>query len=183
MAVGVRRGKVKLIGYVQNDEGRDVKLFARFPVNKPQHAYELTKLCLGISAETIRTGTSVDQRLADAELVINGKLHYLELDRGTMGYAEVIGRLDKYRDCQDKVLWVMSSELRIKGILERTKNLPATFLFTTYEKARQDFHQAIWTDATGITSCVERSVRVSVGEAGNATPEEGMATSRAGNPL
>lgn len=183
MAVLVRRGKVKLIGYVQNAAGRDVKLFARNPVNKPQHEYEVTELLLGVHAELMRRGYSVDSHHADAEITINGILVYLEHDRGTMGYAELIERVNKYIDCENIVLWVMSSETRIKGLLERTESLPETFLFTTYEQARQNFHGDVWQNAYGVTSCVERSVMVPVDGHAGIRIDEGMATSRAGNPL
>jgi len=46
----------------------------------------------------------------DAELVIAGRRFYLEMDGGTMGYAEVVRkRFTRYRAPQDFVLWVSRS--------------------------------------------------------------------------
>lgn len=162
MARAVKRGQVRLIGYVQNAEGRDVKLFARFPVSKPQHEYEVTQLLLGAFVDSVARGNLVDHRLADAELTINEFLLYLELDRGTMGYAEFIARLDKYKDWTGRLLVVMSSQVRIDGLLKRTQGLPNNFLFTTYDKARTDFHGQHWQTPEGVTVSVERSFRASV---------------------
>ena len=148
MARAERRGKVKFIGYVENDRGRDVKLWARFPVSKPLHDYRVTRLILRARPlDDVRRGTTVDKRNADAELIRDGRKLYLDYDRGTMGYAAVIGRLDKYDDCTDTVLWVMSSDTRIHGVFERTEGLPDHFLFTTYEKAMADFYGPIWSTA------------------------------------
>src|SRR5438270_547801 len=71
----------------------------------------------------------------DAELWTNGKLYYLELDRGTMGYAQLERRFRLYEGCPDLVLWVCSSQERLDRLRQRAERIRQVALFTTLAAA------------------------------------------------
>src|SRR5207247_1327812 len=82
--------------------------------------------------------------LVDAEVWITGRLYLLELDRGSMGYAQVERRFRKYEDCPHLSLWVCATEARREGLRLRAERLRHTALFTTFAEALASPHGDIW---------------------------------------
>src|SRR5262249_2644173 len=72
---------------------------------------------------------------SDAEVLINGQPYYLELDRGTMSYAQIGRRFRVYEGCPHLSLWVCSSAERRDGMRQRAGILRSTALFTTLAEA------------------------------------------------
>ena len=89
------------------------------------HEVELTELCLSLDAGKILRGPDAadKDRLPDAEVWIQRQLYYLELDRGTMSYAQIEGRFRKYEGCRQLVLWVCSSAERVEGMRRRAEQI------------------------------------------------------------
>jgi hypothetical protein len=76
-------------------------------------------------------------------------LYFLELDRGTMSYAQLERRFTKYADHPEFVLWVCSSAERRDGMRRRAEGIRATALFATLADAAADPHAAVWIDFGG----------------------------------
>ena len=150
----VARKRLKLVGTVARTGGRPEHVYSRWRP-KPDlllHEVELTELCLKLHAGRILRGPHVaDSRvLPDAQLWISGVLYYLELDRGTMSYQQVVrDRFRKYRDCPHLCLWLCSSEARREGLRSRAEGLRTTALFATVVDALALPHGPIWLDYAG----------------------------------
>src|SRR5262249_21949144 len=106
-----RRGRIHLVGAVCQKHGRPEHVYARFPVKVDQilHEIQLTQLCFRLDAERILRGPHVldTEVRPDAEFWINGDHYYLEWDRGTMSYAQIVNqRFPKYEGLHHLALWV-----------------------------------------------------------------------------
>src|SRR5688500_446391 len=87
--------RVRLVGSVCSEQkpGRPEHVWCRGwrpSTSQLLHEVQLTELCLRLDAGKILRGPhATDGRVRpDAEVWINGQLYYLELDRGTMSYAQ-----------------------------------------------------------------------------------------------
>lgn len=156
----VRRGQVRLVGTVCRGPGRPEHVYCRWRPGADQmlHEVELTELCLRLDAGTIRRGPAVLDRhvLPDAEVRIGSEVYYLELDRGTMSYAQLARRFRLYEGCPHLSLWVCSTAERMDGLRERAGTIEQTALFTTRAEALAGPHGAIWRDRTGMVAALPR---------------------------
>jgi hypothetical protein len=156
-----RRGRIRLVGTVcRNGSGRPEYVYTGQPISTDSllHEVELTELCLKLHAGKIRRGvrvTATDLR-PDAELWINGRLYYLELDRGTMGYRQIERRFRLYEQVTDLVLWVCSSPQRTEAMRVRAGKIRSVALFATLADAVAAPHGAIWQDYAGNRAALPR---------------------------
>ena len=147
------RKKVRLVGTVCRKPGRPEHVYCRWRP-KPDcllHEVLLTELCFRIDAGRILRGPSGTDRMIrpDAEVWLNGQVYYLELDRGTMSYAQIGRRFRLYEGCPHFVLWVCSSKERAEGMRRRAEGVRATALFTTFAEALASPHGEVWRDFRG----------------------------------
>lgn len=156
----VSRQQIRLVGTVTRKSGRPEHVYCRWRP-KPDallHEIELTELCFRLDVGKILRGPhATDEGLRpDAEIRIRGQLYYLELDRGTMRYAQIVRRFQKYEGCRQLVLWVCSSEERLEGMRRRAEKLRSVALFTTLAKALASPHAEIWIDFQGKRAALPR---------------------------
>src|SRR5262249_17863900 len=148
----VEKRQVGLVGTISRKNGRPAHVYCRGPWVKSDqllHEVELTQLCFRLPAEKILRGPLVPHTVIppDAELWVTGHLYYLELDRGTMSYAQILQkRFSKYEGFSHLVLWVCSSEARREGMRERAERLRSVALFATFAEALANPHGEIWID-------------------------------------
>jgi hypothetical protein len=158
-----RRGRLRLVGTVSRRSGRPEYVFACHRVKADQllHEVELSDLCLRIDAAEIRRGPHViDRRLRpDAELVINDRVYKLELDRGTMSYAQIDRRFRLYEGSNDFVLWVCRTPERADALRRRAGRVRGIALFTTFDAAAASPHADIWLDHGGGRARLPRQSR------------------------
>jgi hypothetical protein len=104
-------------------------------------------------------GSEVDREVRpDAELWINGAKYFLELDRGTMSYAQVVrSRFPKYAGTGPLVLWVCSTPVRREGLRLQAASVAHRALFATLGEALVSPHGEIWIDPAGATAALPRS--------------------------
>jgi hypothetical protein len=147
------RRRIRFVGTVSRKPGRPEHVYCRWRPKPDQllHEVRLTEVCLRLDAGQILRGPhATDRHLRpDAEVWINGQPYYLELDRGTMGYAQIERRFWLYRECPHAVLWVCSTEERREGMRRRAEGLRRTALFTTLAEALDSPHAPIWRDFAG----------------------------------
>lgn len=158
----VERKRIRLVGTVCRKVGRPEYVYCRWRPKPDQllHEVQLTELSLRIDAGAILRGPHVTDKaiLPDAEVWINGQVYYLELDRGSMGYAQIAGRFRKYEGCPHFSLWVCPSEERLEGLRRRAEQLRHTALFTTFSEAITSPHGDIWQDFQGEKAALPREV-------------------------
>jgi hypothetical protein len=153
--------QVRLVGMVSRKAGRPEHVWCRWTPAAQHllHEVELTELCLRLFASEIRRGPHVADHhvLPDAEIRINGELYYLELDRGSMSYAQLERqRFRKYEGCPHLTLWVCPTETRLEGMRRRAERLRATALFTTFAEALASPHGEVWRDVSGDRAALPR---------------------------
>lgn len=162
----VSKKRLRLVGTVTLQEGRPQHVYCRGSRVKGDnllHEVQLSRLCFKIHADTVRRGVEeVDRYLRpDAELVIGGRRFLLEFDRGTMSYEDIVRRrFDKYRSCNDIVLWVCSTDTRMQGLRQRSKTIREIALFTTLEAALRNPHAPVWTDFDGAKAALPKGREV-----------------------
>lgn len=148
-----------MTGIVRVD-GKTEKQWARWnvPVHKAQHESDVMEILLRIRAQNVVRGWEVDEYESDAILTINGDRYYLEVDRGTIGYRELISRMHRYATCPADVLWVFSTATRRDAAMRRTKGIPCEFWFSTFDQVVFNPHaEGIWLSRDGHTSTLEAS--------------------------
>ena len=149
----VTRKRIRVVGTVCRKTGRPELVYCRWhpKIDQLMHEVELTELCFRIDAARILRGPHMtdDRVRPDAEVWINEQLYYLELDRGTMSYAQIGRRFRKYENCPHFSLWVCSTEERLEAMRRRAERIRHTALFTTYAEAVVDPHADIWRDFGG----------------------------------
>jgi hypothetical protein len=159
----VARRIIRLVGTVCRKAGRPEHVYCRYRPKADHllHEVELTELCLRLDAGAILRGPHVTDGAVrpDAEVWINGRLYYLELDRGTMGYAQIDRRFRTYEGCSHLALWVCGTRERMEGLRRRAGRLRATALFTTLADALADPHGAVWVDHRGEKAPLPREGR------------------------
>jgi hypothetical protein len=158
----VEKGRIKLTGTVRRKLGRPEHVFCRSRVktDQLQHEVELTELCLRIHAEKILRGPYVTNRdiRPDAEFWINGDLYFLEHDRGTSGYTQIVQkRFPLYERNRHLVLWVCPTDERREGLRRRAATIRHTALFATFRDAMASPHGPIWIDHDGGRVALPRS--------------------------
>lgn len=131
-----RKGKIRCLGRVVNKNGQEVKLYFTRSEGKAQHEYELTEVLLSIRATKFVRGYGIHELKPDAIVTIGSDTYFLELDRGTEGYGEMYEQVKAYKN--ETVLWIMSSDTRIEGILRR--EVPENQWFAPFDLAVEDFH-------------------------------------------
>jgi hypothetical protein len=156
----MRRRRIRLLGTVWQHVGRPENVYGRWhpPAGHLLHEIELTRMCFRLDAERIFRGPHVLDRdvYPDAEVWINGELYYLEWDRGTMGYSQIVRRFRKYERCRNLVLWVCPTELRREGMRARAATIRHVALFTTAGEALAFPHGEIWIDFQGQKATLPR---------------------------
>lgn len=157
------RRRIRFVGTVSRKSGRPEHAYCRWRVKPDQllHEVELTEVCFRLDAGRILRGPHVtDQQVRpDAEVWINGQLYYLELDRGTMGYAQIERRFRLYEGCPHLALWVCGSAERLEGLRSRAGRIRQTALFATLADAMAAPHAEVWRDHGGQTAALPREVR------------------------
>ncbi len=150
----VERRRVRLVGTVcRKAAGRPEHVWCRWrpKVDQLLHEVELTELLLRLDVGALLRGPHLadTQVRPDAELRLNGRRYYLELDRGTISYRQVARRFQKYESCPQLSLWICATEERMEGMRQRAGHLRHTALFTTYAEALASPHGEIWRDFRG----------------------------------
>ena len=173
LGILVRRGRIRLTGTVCRKPGRPEHVYCRIRPKRDSLLHEvlLTEVCLRIDAAEIRRGPrAVDPALRpDAEAFIGGRRFLIELDRGTMGYAQIERRFRTYMGCGDLVLWVCKSAERTEAMRRRAEGMRHVFLFTTLGAALMNPHSKIWIDWAGGRAALPRE---SARPAARAFPED-----------
>lgn len=156
----VERKRIRLVGTVCRKAGRPEHVFCRYrpKADSLLHEVELTELCLRLHAAKILRGPqAVDPVLRpDAEIWVRGQRFLLELDRGTMGYAQIARRFRLYEGSTDLVLWVCGTAERAEGFRRRAGRIRSIALFTTLGEALATPHGPIWRDAGGQRAALPR---------------------------
>lgn len=154
------RRRVRFVGTVCRALGRPEHVYCRWQPKADNllHEVELTDVCFRLDAAQILRGPHVtDTRIRpDAEVWINGRLYYLEHDRGTMSHAQVAGRFRLYEGCPHFVLWVCPTAERRDGLRARAEALRHSALFTTFGEASRSPHDPIWLDYGGRRAALPR---------------------------
>jgi hypothetical protein len=145
----VERKRVRMLGTVSLKCGRPEQVYGRGRWNGTNllHEVQLTRVLLRIDASDVRRGPGeVDDYLRpDAEVVIGGVRYFLELDCGTMNYADMVRkRFARYRLSDRTVLWVCPTARRRDGLRSHAAGIRDTALFTTLDQALTDPHAAVW---------------------------------------
>lgn len=149
----VQRKRIRLVGVVCRKAGRPEHVYCRYRSKQDTltHEVELTELCLRLDAgRIVRDPRAVDRRLRpDAEVWINGDLYHLELDRGTMGLAQIERRFRQYEGSPHFVLWVCGTAGRRDDFRVRAERIRSIALFTTFAEILASPHGAVWLDHAG----------------------------------
>lgn len=156
----VAKRRIRCVGTVSRKLGRPEHVFCKWQPksNDLLHEVELTDLCFRLDAARIFRGPhATDDRIRpDAEVWINGQPYYLELDRDTMGYAQMAGRFRLYEGLPHFVLWVCPTPERRDGLRRRAEALRSCALFTTFAEAVASPHGPVWLDVTGSRAVLPR---------------------------
>lgn len=156
----VARKRICVAGTVCRTPGRPEQVYSRWRLkaDQLQHEVALTELCLKLDAGRILRAPSAHDRTVrpDAEVWINTQLYYVELDRGSMTYAQIARRFRKYEGCPHVSLWVCSTEERMEGMRQRAERLRHAALFTTFAEALASPHGEIWRDFHGGRAALPR---------------------------
>lgn len=157
----VRRRRIRLVGTVCQKPGRPENVYCRWTPKTDQmlHEVQLTQVCLRLDAARILRGphvTDPDIR-PDAEVWINGEVYYLEWDRGTMGYAQIVRhRFPKYERSRNLTLWVCPTPERLEGLRLRAARIRHVALFALAADALTSPHAEIWVDHRGEKAALPR---------------------------
>jgi hypothetical protein len=151
---------VRRVGFVKVG-GRLKTVWAGFrvPISKIEHNYTVFRLLAAARVHEVRSGSLVDPRFEfDAELYISGELAFaLEFDNGQERYGQVFRQMSRRADSPVDVLWVVTSEARLRRFIELGQQLsPDGFLFALLDETLADFHGPIWRDPTGRKHALER---------------------------
>jgi hypothetical protein len=154
------RRRIRLVGTVWQHTGRPEHVYCRYRP-KPDHLLheiQLTAVCLRLDAGKIDRGPHVTDKEVrpDAEVWISGRLYYLELDRGSMRYAQIARRFRQYERCPHLSLWICATPERLEGMRTRAESLRHTALFTTFAEALATPHGDIWRDFAGGRAALPR---------------------------
>lgn len=152
--------RIRCVGTVSRKPGRPEHVFCKWRPKGDDllHEVELTELCFRLDAARILRGphTTNDRIRPDAEVWINDRVYYLELDRSTMGYAQMARRFRLYEGFPHFVLWVCPTAERRDGLRARAEALRSCALFTTFAEAVVSPHALVWLDFAGERAALPR---------------------------
>jgi hypothetical protein len=173
------RGRIRLVGTVSRAPGRPEHVYCRGWRPKADsllHEVELTEFCLGLDAARIDRGPHATDPAVrpDAEVRIYGRVYYLEWDRGSMGYAQIVRRFRAYAGCPHLVLWVCPTAERREGLRSRAADLRSTALFTTAAEALASPHGPIWLDYHGGRAALPRQAPAAAADRADDEPGDPM---------
>jgi hypothetical protein len=155
-----KRDRVRLVGTVSRHSGRPEHVYCRWrpQVNQLLHEVLLTEVCLRIEAAEVRRGpAATDERLRpDAELRINGRTYFLELDTGSMSHTQIARRFRLYEGSPHLSLWVCPTPGRAEAMRTRAGVLRHTALFTTLAAVLASPHGPVWRDFDGGAASLPR---------------------------
>ena len=157
----VEKGGARLVGTVRRKIGRPEHVFCRWrpKVDQLLHEVELTDLCLRLDAGRILRGLKATDAAVrpDAEVLINGRVYYLELDRATTGSGKIErDRFRRYEGCPHLSLWVCPTEARREALRARAESVRHTALFATLAEVMATPHGAVWLDFDGGRAALPR---------------------------
>ena len=156
----VERKRVRVVGTVCRKAGRPELVYCRYRPKQDilLHEVELTELFLRLHVGKIVRGPQAVNRVLrpDAEIWINEAHYLIELDRGTMGYGQIVKRFQAYEGSKDLVLWVCSTGERAEGFRQRAEKIRSIALFTTFATVLATPHDAVWRDYVGNTAALPR---------------------------
>jgi hypothetical protein len=146
--------RIRLVGTVSRTLGRPEHVYCRGwrpKVDSLLHEVELTEFCLRLNAEQIGRGPRTTDQIIrpDAEARINGRVYYIEWDRGTMGTSQIARRFRLYEAFPHFVLWVCPTVERRDRLREMAARLRHCALFTTRAEALRSPHEIVWWDFQG----------------------------------
>lgn len=157
----VRRRQVRFVGTVRRAVGRPEHVYCRWRPKADQlvHEVELTEVCLRLDAGRIVRGPHVTDTHVrpDAEVWANGRVYYLELDRGTTGVGRIAAvRFRKYEGCPHLSLWVCPTTARRDALRTRAERIRGTALFSTLPEVLASPHGPVWLDFDGGRAALPR---------------------------
>lgn len=160
----VLRRRIRLVGTVCRSHGRPEHVYCRWRPKPDQllHEIQLTDFCLRLDAGSVLRGPHVrdDGVRPDAQVWTNGDMYYLEWDRGTMSYAQVVRhRFSRYADTGPLVLWVCPTDTRRDGLRARAGKIRHAALFATAAEALASPHGEVWLDHAGCRAALPRQRR------------------------
>ncbi len=85
----------------------------------------------------------------DAEMTLEDRLFYVELDTGSVNHTRQKKRWKKYRRVQDFLLVVTSTQKRKQNLIRYASDVNHIALFTTLSQAIESPYGAIWSDCHG----------------------------------
>jgi len=143
---------LKPVGFVQlKPMGRPQQVYCGWTPNHLLHEVLLTWFVMLFRNTAFRRGFDVNQDiLADADMIVNGELFYVELDTGSVPYRRQKARWEKVCElCDEPFLVVCLTEPRMQGLMNIAKDLANVFLFTTLGRVRADPCGPVWKTADG----------------------------------
>jgi len=149
----VTEGRIQHLGTIQWGRGRPEHVYCRWRPGPAQLLQEvqLTEVLLRLDAGDVRRGPFISDQMVrpDAEVVINGLLYYLELDRSPQEAQSLTQRMAAYASCEHPSLWLCATHKRAEALRRQAATLPAPALITTLEDAYRGSHRDIWRDCGG----------------------------------
>lgn len=95
-------------------------------------------------------GWKVNERIRpDAEMTLEGRKFFAELDTGQENHTRVSERQRAYSGVTDFLLFVTLTHRRMAGLIARAERVRDIALFTTLRQSMDDPRGEIWTDAFG----------------------------------
>lgn len=120
-----------------------------------RHDILLTDFLLCYPDAEIVRGPAVDKHIrADAEMIMNGHMFFVELDTGSEPYSKVERRQNSYRAVTDFLLYVTLSERRMQGLVKHSERVKNIAMFTTLDAVLRAPNGQIWTDGFGIRGSI-----------------------------
>ena len=144
--------RLRCVGHVvMCAAGRPETVFCNtWKPSKLRHELLLTDFLLCYPKATIVRGWRVDKRIrADAEMMLDGRKFFVELDTGEQSYRQVRDRQLSYAGVQDFLLYVTLSERRLQGLLGQADAVKGIALFSTLRRVQVDPAGEVWTDCYG----------------------------------
>lgn len=144
-----------MIGVIQLDgiRGQLVLCTRRIKSDLIAHEIGVTQIIMALAQAAVievARGSDVDQRfLADAEIRANDRHLMIEFDTGSMRYAQIRGRWEKYLalESHKDVLWVTSTEDRRSGVMTIDHPAKARMTFATLADVMSDPWQFVGGEA------------------------------------
>lgn len=136
-----------------NDTGRPERVYCNGWKPKPdqlRHELLLTDFLLCYPEADVLRGWLVNKRIRpDAEMMLQGRLFYVELDTGHQSYSQVRRRQRVYAGVEELLLYVTLKQSRKAGLIRASKSVSSIALFTTLAQVQTDPCGAIWESCSG----------------------------------